>query len=72
MSCTHQDFDAHVTVNRLEDIHKFHAGVTIKCAECGMPFRFLGLPGGLHLDGATVSVDCTEARLAIAPGSLYG
>lgn len=29
--------------------------------------RFLGLPAGLDLEGAAVSADATEARLAIAP-----
>ena len=67
MNCTHEDFAAHVTVNRLEDVNKFHADVTIRCASCGITFQFLGLPGGLYLDGATVSVDRLEARLAIAP-----
>jgi hypothetical protein len=32
-----------------------------------MPFRFIGLPVGLDLEGASVSIDGTEARLAIAP-----
>ena len=67
MSCEHKDFHAHVIVNRLEDTGRFAADVTIKCAECKMPFVFLGLPGGLLADGAAVSFDGTEARLAIAP-----
>jgi hypothetical protein len=32
-----------------------------------MPFRFIGLPAGLDLNGAAVSADACEARLAIAP-----
>lgn len=65
--CEHPDFIANVTVNRLEDTGGFHADVRIQCAVCNLPFQFLGLPGGLLLDGAAVSVDGTEARLAIAP-----
>lgn len=65
MSCKHEDFLAHVRVNRLEDSGRFSADVTIKCVQCGTPFRFLGLPAGLDLNGATVSADGTEARLAI-------
>jgi len=61
------NFVASVVVNRLEDVKKFAADVHIQCADCGKPFQFLGLPGGLHLDLPTVSVDATEARLPIAP-----
>ena len=63
--CPHKKFHANVRVNRLEDSGRFSADITIKCEECGEPFRFLGLPAGVDLDGAAVSVDGTEARLAI-------
>lgn len=66
--CQHHSFAADVTVNRLEDTGRFAADVRIQCVECGTPFRFLGLPIGLDLTGATVSSDGTEARLAVAPG----
>ncbi len=66
-NCEHMNFNCHVAVNRLEDTKSFHADVTITCAECNLPFQFLGLPGGLIMDGAAVSVDGTEARLAIRP-----
>ena len=41
--------------------------VQVKCTDCGLPFRFIGLPAGLDLNGAAVSADAQEARLAIAP-----
>ena len=65
--CEHKDFDAYVAVNRIEDIGKFAADVTITCRECRRPFVFLGLPGGVRIGSPTVSLDGTEARLAIAP-----
>lgn len=65
MKCEHKDFDALVKVNRLEDSGRFNAEVSIKCTECGEPFRFLGLPCGLDLNGAAVSADGEEACLAI-------
>ncbi len=65
--CEHKEFDALVTVNRLEDVKRFAADIHIQCHDCGMQFRFLGLPGGLHPERPTVSVDGTEARLPIAP-----
>ncbi len=65
MKCQHENFDASVKVNRLQDVGRFAADITIKCADCGEPFRFLGLPCGIDLNGAAVSADGTEARLAI-------
>lgn len=65
MNCQHENFDANVRVNRLLDSGRFSADIKIKCRECGEPFRFLGLPTGLDLNGAAVSADGTEARMAI-------
>jgi hypothetical protein len=65
--CPHNKFDCNVQVNRLEDIGRFSADVTIRCEDCGTPMKFLGLPLGLDLNSAAVSFDGTEARLAIAP-----
>lgn len=67
MACDHHNFFADVTVNRLEDAGRFQADVRIRCKDCGTPFRFIGLPAGLDLNGAAVSVDGTEGRFAIAP-----
>lgn len=69
MACTHEVIDASVNVHRLEDSGQFQAELEIKCAECGEPFLFLGLPIGLDLEGVTVSPDCQQARLAILPAS---
>lgn len=63
----HHNFESHVAINRLEDTGQFAADVHIRCADCNLPFQFLGLPTGLNSEGAAVSVDATEARLAIAP-----
>jgi len=65
--CKHETFEARVAVNRLEDSGRFAADITIKCTQCGVPFRFLGLPAGVDLDGAAVSTDGTEGRFAIGP-----
>lgn len=65
--CEHKNFDAEVDVTRLEDSGRFQADVRIRCRDCGKPFRFIGLPAGLDLNGAATSVDATEGRFAIAP-----
>lgn len=73
MSCSHEQFDVSVMVNRVckdksdTSVIRFNADVKIKCHQCGVDFRFIGLPAGLDLNGAAVSIDGTEARLAIAP-----
>lgn len=72
-TCKHENFEAQVDVNRLQ--HKegddsklrFTADVRIRCTECGVPMRFIGLPAGLDLNGASVSADGCEGRFAIAP-----
>jgi hypothetical protein len=71
-SCKHKEFDATVDVNRLEDTERFCTDVRITCRQCQMPFRFIGLPAGLYLNGAATSVDATEARLAIVPKGEVG
>ena len=59
---------ATVGVGYLEDSGRFTAEVRIWCADCGRPFQFIGLPIGLDLqEGAMMSVDGQEARIAIAP-----
>jgi hypothetical protein len=65
--CKHENFDCFCNVARIEDIGRFSVDVTVKCMDCGTPFKFLGLPLGLDLNGACVNFDGTEARLAIAP-----
>ena len=65
--CEHLNFTANVDVNRLVDSGRFQADVRIRCVDCGVPMRFIGLPAGLDLNGAAVSVDGTEGRFAIAP-----
>jgi hypothetical protein len=61
------NFKAHVGVARLEDTGRFSAEITVNCADCGLPFQFLGLPAGLIMNGAAVSIDGLEARMAISP-----
>ncbi len=65
--CQHKNVSAEFDLNYLEDTGRFQADVRIKCADCGVPFRFIGLPTGLDLNGASVSVDGTEGRFAVAP-----
>ena len=66
-SCKHEEFKAVVNVIRLQDSGKFVAEISIKCAQCELPFQFMGLPPGVNFDGATVSLDGKEACIGIRP-----
>lgn len=74
MRCEHKNFDARVSVNRLEDgpgkVGAFVADVAVHCIDCGTRFQFLGLDQGLNIGGAAVSYDRTEAHLTISPDGL--
>ena len=67
MNCKHENFACDCEVNRLLDTGRFSLDVRVMCIDCGTPFRFIGLPAGLDLNGAATSVDATEGRFAIAP-----
>lgn len=70
-TCEHMKFEASVDVGRLTDqdgvVTSYTAAVRIICADCGRDFQFLGLPPGIDLQGARVSIDALEANLAICP-----
>lgn len=61
------NFSASVGVARLEDSGGFMTEIRVQCAECGLPFQFLGLEPGLDMQGARVSIDGLEANIAIVP-----
>ena len=70
--CAHLNFAANVAVGRLsrEDngpITHYCAEVTVRCAECGQPFEFVGLPVGMSAYRPTVSLDGLEMRVPITP-----
>jgi len=70
--CDHSDFQAQVNVGRLSNetggpIAVYTADVTISCAQCGVPFRFVGLTAGSHYAEPRVSIDGIEMRAPIEP-----
>jgi hypothetical protein len=66
--CDHRSFSASVIVNRFGNDEKYIVEVQAHCNDCEMPLKFLGLPMGLDMNGAAVSVDRQEARLAAEVG----
>ncbi len=74
MKCLHTNFYAKTVVDRIVNddkpdtpASKFQANISIICDDCKTPFRFIGLPCGVDLNGASVSIDGQEGRFAIAP-----
>lgn len=65
--CEHEEFDASVHVNRLEDTGRFMADIEICCKNCGVPMVFLGAPRGLDMNGLATDTDGIELRAAIHP-----
>lgn len=74
MTCEHQQFVAKCDVGRLSEkeggpITGYTIGVTVQCADCKLPFRFIGLAAGNHYAEPRVSVDGTELRAPIEPAT---
>jgi hypothetical protein len=71
VTCKHTDFSVTANVKRLTNSAQQVDGhlleLQVQCAQCKTQFRFLGLPRGLNLNGATVSLDATELFVAISP-----
>jgi hypothetical protein len=72
--CPHEDFNVYTEINRLADVEggpvtAFAADIRIDCANCGEPFRWIGVPAGLSPGHPMVSVDETELRAPIRPAS---
>lgn len=69
--CEHNRFEANVNISRMLSPNQqvgYSADITIRCAECLLPFSFLGLPKGMLLDKPAASFSGCEARLPIQPG----
>lgn len=68
MTCKHDaSHVADCKVIHLEDTGRFMIEINVACGDCGKPYVFLGLPAGLNMNGAAVSVDGLTALLSIAP-----
>jgi hypothetical protein len=74
-ACPHEDLTASVEVNRLlrdeEDTepHGYSADIKITCAQCGEPFRWIGLQAGMKPDRPMCSVDETTLVAPLRPAS---
>lgn len=81
MSCAHEDFVAHVDVQRIvdgddkgepiegADLNALSVDVRVQCAGCGESLVFRGLPIGLSSHEPRMSPDGTEVRIPARPQS---
>lgn len=83
-TCKHHNFAACVSVNRIlpglpGDIMTpdesaapvcYYAEISVNCVECGTPFHFVGVPGGLSPRAPHVDPCGLELRAPIKPGAL--
>jgi hypothetical protein len=74
VTCKHEQFAADVRVGRLTDgddgpVTGYCAEVRVKCTQCDLPFRFIGLPAGNHYAEPRVSIDGTELRAPLEPAA---
>jgi hypothetical protein len=72
--CQHIRFQCQANIGRLshEDggpITGYCAEITVKCSECGLPFRFIGLEAGNDPFLPRVSIDGTELRAPLEPAT---
>ena len=68
--CQHEKFLANVNVARITHEGqplRFVADITVTCADCHEPFRFLGVASGFHFEQPTVSIDGLELHVPIEP-----
>lgn len=67
-TCSHADFEANVGVHRLQDTGTFVAEVSVRCAQCKLPFSFTGLPLAISTSRACINIDATVVTMPIEPG----
>jgi len=70
--CEHEHFKSMVRVGRLTDrdggpVTGYTSEIHIECAECGLPFRFIGKQFGSSPFEPMLSADGLELRAPIEP-----
>lgn len=70
--CEHFNFKCSAAIGRLSKVEGgpitgYCADVRVNCAECGLPFRFIGIAAGNNPFEPRVSIDGTELRAPLEP-----
>lgn len=72
--CAHEQFECRADIGRLSEVEGgpitgYTAEIQVKCAQCGLAFRFIGLPAGNHYAEPRVSPDGLELRAPLEPAT---
>lgn len=70
--CEHLEFEVQAMVVRVTKVEggpvvAYDTTITVCCAKCRQPFRWIGLPAGSSYSAPMTSVDGRELRAPIAP-----
>ncbi len=71
-TCQHENFAADVKVNRITrgeggPVGAFMADITVRCVDCNLPFRWIGVAAGMSYDRPMVGIDNRELRAPLEP-----
>lgn len=66
-ACRHEKIEVKHRIKYIEALDRYVLSVIVQCAQCQAYFRFLGLPRGVDLEGATLAVDGTTGLFGIYP-----
>ncbi|WP_433067349.1 hypothetical protein [Dactylosporangium sp. CS-033363] len=75
LTCLHKNFHVDAAMARITEApgddtaNAFNIDVRVNCADCGEPFRWIGLPCGYSPAQPMVSVNGLELRAPMAPQS---
>jgi|SRR6516225_1265828 len=75
LPCPHEDFAASVEVNRITrsdddpTVVGYSAEITVRCDQCGEPFRWTGVRAGLSPKEPMCNVDETVLIAPLRPAS---
>lgn len=75
MDCKHERIECNASVARLtndsdsNEIIGYATDIKVKCAQCGIPFEWIGIGGGYSPTEPKVNFDRTELRAPIRPST---
>ena len=72
--CQHLNFRCDASIGRLSAVEGgpvtgYCAYVRVKCIDCGVPFRWVGIAAGNHYAEPRVSIDGIELRAPLEPAT---
>lgn len=68
INCKHNtNHNCFVDINYIQDKEAYMADIKIFCAECGMPFEFVGVEAGMLFTKPMASADAQTLRAPIKP-----